>query len=104
MHHLSRNPVTFHLHPSPMPARGSSDQLQHRYGTPSVPHSYPGNPPLWFSDIVHGTITNDMEEDVNHTVDSPAEQAEIVAVGTKNCGVVSTVSVVAVNAIHVLDV
>ena len=60
--------------------------------------------PLWFSNIVHGTITNNMEEDMNHTVESPAEQAEIVAVGTKTCGVVSTVSVVAADAIHVLDV
>ena len=60
--------------------------------------------PLWFSDIVHGTIANDIEEDVNHTIESPSEQAEIVAVGTKTCGVVSTVSVLAVNAIHVLDV
>ena len=60
--------------------------------------------PLWFSDIVHVTITNDMEEDVHHTVKIPSEQVEIVAVGTKTCGVVSTVSVVAVDAIHVLDV
>ena len=41
---------------------------------------------------------------MNHTVESPEEQAEILAVGTKTCGLVSTVLVVAVDAIHVLDV